>query len=71
MNGYLGLNVFKGICLFCPLRCFCSKFLQNHVFLSLIIVFILTTSTDPDETLPYMGFHLGLDYLFAKVPVYR
>ena len=56
----------KGIRSFRLLRCCCSKFLQNYVFLSLIIVFISANSTDPDEMLPYMGFHLGLHYLFAN-----
>ena len=35
----------------------------NIAFLSLKTDFVLINSADPDETLPYAPFHLGLHYL--------
>ena len=39
------------------------KFQEKYVFLSLMIVFILANSADPDEMPHYAAFHLGLHCL--------
>ena len=43
-----------------------SKFLNNGVFMSLII---LSNSADPDEMPPFVAFHLGLHYWPKQVNV--
>ena len=46
-------------------------FESSFVFLSLMIIFIVADSADPDEMPPYAAFHLGLDcllkYLFTRI----
>ena len=42
------------------------NFQNNIVFLSLKTYFVLTNSADPDETLHYAAFHLGLCCLSKK-----
>ena len=62
MSMELSILYFKGLSL---------KILQNDVFLSLKIVFILAKSVDPYEILPYASFYLGFHclpkYLFTSI----
>ena len=55
-------RITTGLSPFCILRGHRSKFLNNDVFLSLKIVFILANKAHPeknDEILPDVAFHLG------------
>ena len=48
-----------------------SKFLNCDVIMSMVILFILANSVDPDEMPPYAAFHLVLHclpkYLFTSI----
>ena len=47
------------------------EFLNFNIFLSLKIVFILENSADPDEMPLKVAFHLGLNCLTIKLPIYQ